>query len=409
MNARLPFIVSFCCVLLFAGLVVASPDYSPLRDAIPFAPGAASSSIIPTPTDTHDLGSATNAWREINVSGDVISRTGSSRLNAFGSWVANGSQVHTLSSAGAGVTLRFGNYGRIANVVSDGTFLLTNNAATDFGLLQFGGTTSAFPALQRTGTGLRVYTADAGANGDFSAGNFTSYSGSTRILSFGQTEGGMSIGSASALNWTSGVDAVATAPDIGLARNAAGVLRITNGSTGVGNLLMDDLIQFGGTTSGFASIRAEAGPSIGIKNADNSSYIPMTSSRFNALSGATVKIDANPAAGFMLANDQAIRMSSGADARIDTDSGIARHAVGTVRITDGSTGYGQITGRIVNSVSATPTEPYACAAATAGGMVYVDDTNDTAVSRMCFCGTTADDTTYDWLQVNDPTAACPSF
>lgn len=43
---------------------------------------------------------------------------------------------------------------------TDGNLRLTNFAATDFGLLQFGGTTSAYPALKRSGTELHVRFAD---------------------------------------------------------------------------------------------------------------------------------------------------------------------------------------------------------------------------------------------------------
>lgn len=50
---------------------------------------------------------------------------------------------------------------------------LGDNAGTAFGLLQFGGTTSAFPALQRSGTGLIVRLADNSANAPLTAGSLT--------------------------------------------------------------------------------------------------------------------------------------------------------------------------------------------------------------------------------------------
>jgi hypothetical protein len=43
---------------------------------------------------------------------------------------------------------------------ADGLILLQNLAATDFGRLQFGGTTSSFPALKRNGTALETKLAD---------------------------------------------------------------------------------------------------------------------------------------------------------------------------------------------------------------------------------------------------------
>jgi hypothetical protein len=46
---------------------------------------------------------------------------------------------------------------------ADGQLRLRNSAGTDFSLLQFGGTTAAFPALQRSGPNLVAITADASA------------------------------------------------------------------------------------------------------------------------------------------------------------------------------------------------------------------------------------------------------
>lgn len=46
---------------------------------------------------------------------------------------------------------------------SDGVWALRDNATTSFGRLQFGGTTSAFPSIKRTGAGLEVKLADDSA------------------------------------------------------------------------------------------------------------------------------------------------------------------------------------------------------------------------------------------------------
>lgn len=47
---------------------------------------------------------------------------------------------------------------------ADGNIELTNAAAADFGLLQFGGTTSSFPAIKRSTTALRLRLADDSAD-----------------------------------------------------------------------------------------------------------------------------------------------------------------------------------------------------------------------------------------------------
>jgi hypothetical protein len=46
---------------------------------------------------------------------------------------------------------------------SDGMIMLSNNAQTDFNRLQFGGTTSSFPALKRSATALETKLADDSA------------------------------------------------------------------------------------------------------------------------------------------------------------------------------------------------------------------------------------------------------
>lgn len=89
----------------------------------------------------------------------------------------------SLTSAGdvtAGATGAFAWTGlsRITSP-SDGVILLTNAAGTDFTRLQFGGTTSSFPSLQRSGTTLQVKGADGVAFAPFSA---ISYALGTPIL-----------------------------------------------------------------------------------------------------------------------------------------------------------------------------------------------------------------------------------
>lgn len=64
-------------------------------------------------------------------------------------------------------------YGARTTITSpaDGVLLLQNNALADFTRLQFGGTTSSFPALGRSGAVLRVRLADDSASGNFACGN----------------------------------------------------------------------------------------------------------------------------------------------------------------------------------------------------------------------------------------------
>lgn len=78
--------------------------------------------------------------------------------------VAGGASVVQLTSGGvltdlAGGSLVFAGRSRISSG-ADNVLLLQNNAATDFSLLQMGGTTSSFPALQRATAGLYCRLAD---------------------------------------------------------------------------------------------------------------------------------------------------------------------------------------------------------------------------------------------------------
>lgn len=60
---------------------------------------------------------------------------------------------------------------------ADGDFLMTNAAGTGFTMLQFGGTTNAFPALFRNGNQISVLTADGSAFATLNANNFNVQNG----------------------------------------------------------------------------------------------------------------------------------------------------------------------------------------------------------------------------------------
>lgn len=66
----------------------------------------------------------------------------------------------------------FGANGRI-EPSANGVFALYNSAVSDFGRLQFGGTTAAFPSIKRNGTGLDIRLADDSGAGSLSVLNAT--------------------------------------------------------------------------------------------------------------------------------------------------------------------------------------------------------------------------------------------
>jgi hypothetical protein len=69
---------------------------------------------------------------------------------------------------------------------SDGVLRLSNAAATDFGRLQFGGTTSSFPAIARNGQSIQLRLADDSGSAGFICG------AATLFASTGMSAGGSS-------------------------------------------------------------------------------------------------------------------------------------------------------------------------------------------------------------------------
>lgn len=89
---------------------------------------------------------------------------------------------------------------------ADGTITLFNNAQSDFGLLQFGGTTSSFPAWKRSGTTLLARLADdsdyAPVGADIFVGNYTTGTTHHVLTSTGATTQAIDISLANSGNST---------------------------------------------------------------------------------------------------------------------------------------------------------------------------------------------------------------
>lgn len=117
------------------------------------------------------LGGATSSFPAIKRNAAAINfRLGDDSADAAittGSIVASGSIV-----TAAGATYQFNGSSAIA-APSDGVLKISNNAATDFTRLQFGGTTSSFPALKKNSTALNVRLADDSADAPITAAGIT--------------------------------------------------------------------------------------------------------------------------------------------------------------------------------------------------------------------------------------------
>lgn len=141
-----------------------------------------------------------------------------------------GNSYPLLAPASSG----FGWVGRgIINAPADGVFTLLNAAQTSFSRIQLGGTTSAFPAIARNGTGL-----------DFVLGDMTGYS-AIRAASLRMNSGSL------------------------IADTGDGVIRLTN------NAASDiSRVCWGGTTSAFPSLKRSL-TVLQARLADDSGFAPL--------------------------------------------------------------------------------------------------------------------------------------
>jgi hypothetical protein len=94
-------------------------------------------------------------------------------FNADGGFLSGG-QIRVAASAALYWSAR-----TMLKSPADGTLKLSNVAETDFGTLQFGGTTNLFPAIKRNGTTLEIKTASDSAFAGLAAGNLTLYPSSS--------------------------------------------------------------------------------------------------------------------------------------------------------------------------------------------------------------------------------------
>jgi hypothetical protein len=212
----------------------------------------AGGSIYPTSASRSQINSpADGVIQLINNAGTDFTRLQlGGTTNAFPSIARSGNGIQISladGSATAPVTaldFRMG-YGTRLKDNADGVAQLVNSALTDFSRLQFGGTTSSFPALKRSGNSLVVRLADDSADSNIRAGQFT-YPLGSRI---GET--------------------------------ADGVLFLQNAA-------QTDFtrLQFGGTTSSFPAL-AKNSTTIESKLADNSGYADFSARKINGLGTAT--------------------------------------------------------------------------------------------------------------------------
>lgn len=157
---------------------------------------------------------STTAIYDIGASAGPLIRT----LYANASVVAAGATY-------AGTTVTFSARTKLDGI-TNGNLILSNNAATDFNLLQFGGTTSSFPALKRSTVILQCKLADDSAFAAFNALDITANAG-TAIPAGGTAGAGLKVSSTANF----GVFFGSGAPSLSAAKGSL-YLRSDGGGTG---------------------------------------------------------------------------------------------------------------------------------------------------------------------------------
>lgn len=194
----------------------------------------------------------------------------------------------------------------VINTVVSGVMIVrqaTGTAGTDETQFSHDGTRSIIKNMNAVGGGtgnanIAMYGND-GAQTFISVHTVAAYgsSGVPRFLISDAVDGGgngqsqltgsaLTFRSANTIDWSS-TATIAGSPDVGLSRNAAGILKVTNGSTGQGQLWTDGLLQ-GGTVAAATSSRRIILKKTGI--ADNTATSVITVTVPNANHAAIIKL-----------------------------------------------------------------------------------------------------------------------
>ncbi len=195
----------------------------------------------------------------LNVATDstlkIFARDGSSAatINIQSTIIGNTVTAGLSLIANNGGSFGFGSRG-IVRAPSDGVWTLLNNAETDFNRLQFGGTTSSFPAIKRSGTTLAVRLADDTDNADFSV-RAMSMSSTLTMPATGSIFWGSGASNGDWVQIADGVARFRTAAGAGFALSAVtdGALTIRNKTNGAnGNLIFANSTSTNATTTSLA-------------------------------------------------------------------------------------------------------------------------------------------------------------
>lgn len=181
---------------------------------------------------TEKLGTGSARAMEFQTDGTsrlTISAGGS--VTAAGTLIGGPIQSNSHVRVAAVSQLEFGSGGSRISNQSSGVLTLHDSALSDFGRLQFGGTTSSFPALKRSSTTLQVRLADDSADAPLSASTGT-FSGSVACAGLTSTGAAINTNNAIVLSSNATMSAQALSATLDLTSNAAGLRLYGLGNTG---------------------------------------------------------------------------------------------------------------------------------------------------------------------------------
>lgn len=212
--------------------------------------------------------------------------------------------------------------------------------------------------LSRYEAGTIKATNGSTGEGSFAGSEFRTIGGNQIRIS---RTFGINLPSSLQVNWSNNTSNGLSSKDVGLARDSAGVLRVSDGSTGNGDLIVDSISTQG---SSGVSINIAAASAIRTGIVDSSVYLDLGTAVFRNGNGSNsggairlfgdFKIEGTSGEknwkfsqnGVIASSDMPFNWSSttgsGATDGFDgtADIGIKRRAAGVLQITNGSTGYG---------------------------------------------------------------------
>lgn len=138
--------------------------------------------------------------------------------------------------------------GSAINSPANGIITLSDSSSLSFNRINFGGNTSAEPAIQKAGAAIYFRLADDSGYTNIRTSGIRLYSGASIVGLLESAQ--IRVFSTTQYQWSNNSSDV-NSTDTGIARHAAGVVRITNGSGGTGSLIADQVTgSFSGSFAG---------------------------------------------------------------------------------------------------------------------------------------------------------------